>query len=342
MKYQLGDKILILHSNEEGFIVDFINDEMVMVDVDGVQFPVYKDQIDFPYFKMFSQKKEPVKPQKLYIDQIPKENEKINKESIQEDGVWLYFFPKFIIDVFDDEVVELFKIYLVNKTNQEYQFHYQLKFFGKNDFDLKNQLPAFKDFYIHNVQFEDLNDNPSFYVEFSLANPLKTKAHFFETSLKIKPKQLFQKLEELKEKNEPSFGYKLFNTYPNKLLNNEMDITSLTNKGYKVSNTFRHKEFVETARSVIDLHIEKITSQYKGLSNFEILTLQLSELEKWMNLSIQQKMPNLIVIHGVGTGKLKDEIHAVLKNRKEVKTYVNQYHPNFGFGATEIYFHFPS
>ena len=57
MKYQLGDKVLVLHSNEEGEVVDIINDKMVLIDVDGVRFPVYMDQIDFPYFKRFSEKK---------------------------------------------------------------------------------------------------------------------------------------------------------------------------------------------------------------------------------------------------------------------------------------------
>ena len=57
MKYQIGDKVLILHSNEEGTVLDIINDKMLMVDVKGVTFPVYKDQVDFPYFKRFSEKK---------------------------------------------------------------------------------------------------------------------------------------------------------------------------------------------------------------------------------------------------------------------------------------------
>ena len=57
MKYQLGDKVLLLHSNEEGEVVDIINDKMVLIDVEVVQFPVYMDQIDFPYFKRFSEKK---------------------------------------------------------------------------------------------------------------------------------------------------------------------------------------------------------------------------------------------------------------------------------------------
>lgn len=57
MKYQIGDEILVLHSNEEGKVVDFINDKMVMIEVRGVKFPAYMDQIDFPYFKRFTQKK---------------------------------------------------------------------------------------------------------------------------------------------------------------------------------------------------------------------------------------------------------------------------------------------
>ena len=57
MKYQIGDKVLVLHSNEEGEVVDIINDKMVVIDVDGVRFPVYIDQIDFPYYKMFTEKK---------------------------------------------------------------------------------------------------------------------------------------------------------------------------------------------------------------------------------------------------------------------------------------------
>jgi hypothetical protein len=46
--------------------------------------------------------------------------------------------------------------------------------------------------------------------------PDKKKAEFFETSLKLKAKQLFDKIEELKKKNEPTFSYRLFENYPDK------------------------------------------------------------------------------------------------------------------------------
>ena len=75
MKYQLGDTVLILHSQEEGEVVEIINEEMVLVDVNGVRFPVYLDQIDFPYFKRFSEKKLVVpKKEKVYVDNLKKED----------------------------------------------------------------------------------------------------------------------------------------------------------------------------------------------------------------------------------------------------------------------------
>src|SRR5215207_8835193 len=91
MKFEIGDKVLILHSNEEGEIIDIINDKMVMIDVDGVKFPAYIDQIDFPYFKRFSEKKlfEKKKDRK-YIDDVKKEKPAAQRIS---DGVWLSFLP---------------------------------------------------------------------------------------------------------------------------------------------------------------------------------------------------------------------------------------------------------
>jgi hypothetical protein len=47
----------VLHSNEEGEVIDILNEKMVMIEVRGVKFPAYMDQIDFPYFKRFSEKK---------------------------------------------------------------------------------------------------------------------------------------------------------------------------------------------------------------------------------------------------------------------------------------------
>ena len=52
MKYQVGDDILVLHTNEEGKVIEIINDKMVMIEVRGVKFPSYTDQIDFAFFSV--------------------------------------------------------------------------------------------------------------------------------------------------------------------------------------------------------------------------------------------------------------------------------------------------
>ena len=336
MKYQVGDKILVLHSNEEGEVVEIINNKMVTIDVGGVKFPVYMDQIDFPYFKRFTEKKFEKKKEKKYIDDVRKEKS-TEKYKVSE-GVWLAFLPVFDKDVFDDDVVESFKLYLINQTDQPYNFDYWISFAGAAGFELRNQVFSFSDFYLHDVPFEQMNDAPKFEFEFSLINPDKKKADYFEASLKLKAKQLFQKIEEIKLKNEPTFSYKLFVKYPDVAVQEKHDFTKLSGAGYRIYDASKAAQNLEPARSVIDLHIEKLSDDWKHLSNFEILTIQLKTFEKYYYLATAHHQPNLTVIHGVGSGKLRDEIHEILKTKKEVKSFVNQYHPNFGYGATEIYF----
>ena len=272
MKYQVGDDILVLHSNEEGKVIEIINDKMVMIEVRGVKFPAYMDQIDFPYFKRFTEKKivpEKKKP-KQYIDQLPKEKQP--KTDIKTaDGVWLSLVPKFALDDFNDEVVELFKIYLVNRTGTGYGFHYKQQFVQETNFELSNQVTANQDFYLHDIAFESLNDSPSFVFEFSLLNPDKKKAEYFETSVKLKPKQVFQKVEEMKTKNQPTLSYPLFELYPDRVDEQKLELGSLAAKGYKIYDASNARQHLPPARTIVDIHIEKLTDDWKHLSNFEIL-----------------------------------------------------------------------
>jgi hypothetical protein len=342
MKYQVGDEIIVLHSNEEGRVVEIMNDKMVMIEVRGVKFPAYMDQIDFPYFLRFTKKKlvPDKKPEpKVYIDQLPKEKPRPNQIQVA-DGVWLSFIPKFSLDDFNDEVVELLKIHLVNKTDKAYKFTYIQQFFGRTEFELLNEVAPFHDFYLHDIPFEAVNDSPAFSFDFSLTVPEKKKAPHFEASLKLKPKQVFKRIEEMKENNEPSISYQLFQVYPDKAEDNYVDMSSLATKGYKIYDASKARQHLEPARSVIDLHIEKLANNWDQLSNLEILSIQLSEFEKWFDLAVAHRQPSLIVIHGVGAGKLRDEIHDILKTRREVKNFINQYDPRFGYGATEIFFQY--
>jgi hypothetical protein len=338
MKYQIGDIVLILHSDEEGEIIDIINDKMVTVQVKGVKFPVYMDQIDFPYFKRFTQKKMfPPKKEKKYVDDVRKEK---GTEMKIPDGVWLTFLPVMNTDEFGDPVVEELKLHLINRTEIGYQFVYKQNFFGKPEFELKNQVNPFEDFYLHDILFADMNDNPSFDFDFLLLQPDKKKADHYESSVKLKPKQLFEKIEELQKKNEATFSYRLFEKYPERVEEDIIEPGILAAKGYKIYNAKEARRHLEPARSVVDLHIEKLSNDWQHLDNYSILSLQLKTFDKFYELALAHMLPSMIVVHGVGTGKLRDEIHDILRLKKEVKSFVNQYDPRFGYGATEVFFQY--
>lgn len=372
MKFQVGDKVLILHSEEEGEVVDIINEKMVMVEVRGVRFPAYTDQLDFPYFKRFMQARQsqqtrpasqsqgsshipqqtqPSRPPqpgggappsssrpRKFIDDLPKEREvPVEKKG---DGVWLTFIPVVDTDEFGDEVVEQLKIHLVNRTEKGFRFEYSLDYIGKEGFTLVNEIRSFRDFYIHDMPFENLNDSPVLSVVFSLMMPEKNKADYFETSLKLRPRQVFARVRQVREKGEAMFSYKLMDQYPDKPAEQPLELSSLANRGYKVYSASTARQHLEPAKHELDLHIEKLSPDPEKLSSFEMLTLQLNTLEKYLDLAVAHRQPSMIIIHGVGKGKLRDETHEVLRLRRDVKSFVNRYHPAYGYGATEVFFQY--
>ena len=76
------------------------------------------------------------------------------------------------------------------------------------------------------------------------------------------------------------------------------------------------------------------------MGNGSLSLNSMKTFEKYFDLAYLHRQPTLIVVHGLGSGKLRDEIHDILRLKKEVKSFVNQYHPSFGYGATEIYFQY--
>ena len=335
MKYEPGDKIIVLQTDEEGKVIEIMNEKMVMIEVRGVRFPAYTDQIDFPYFKMFTQKK-PVEKKKIFVDDIKREKKTVKKKT--GDGVFLNFIPVFDKDVFDDDVVEKLKVYLVNQNEEGYQFKYDLVFDAQSSFNLESRVEGLSEFYLHDVSFEDMGEGPKFEFEFSLAEPDKKKALFHEVFFKMRSKQLFKKIEETQLKNEASFAYELFIAYPDKIEEDKMDLSKLGNAGFRVYDAGKIKDYLPPARSVVDLHIEKLTDTPQQLASHEMLALQLNTFEKFYELAVAHQQSTLIIIHGIGEGRLREEIHDRLKLKKEVKSFVNQFHPLYGYGATEIFF----
>lgn len=338
MKFEIGDKIILLHSHEEGTVVDYINEEMVMVEVAGIVFPVYTDQIDFPYFERFSGKLRPGKSPARTAGDIPPEKKAI--EHRDETGMWLSFLP--VYSGSGEEAVHELKIYLVNETRLAYRFQYRLHTGSTLFLEISNEIPSFGDFYLNDLLFERLNDNPVFEFLFMLKEPDQQLAGELSKLFRPRAKQVFRKLEETRNRQDASFRFLLFEKYPPEQMPEKMDF-DIAGSGLRSGGRFKDRNSsqppgIYEPKYEVDLHIEKIMPDWSGLSNFEILTIQLHEFQRYLDAAIAARQFSMVVIHGVGKGKLREEIHEILRRTPEVRNFVNQYDIRYGYGATEIFF----
>ncbi|MBX9449243.1 MAG: Smr/MutS family protein [Taibaiella sp.] len=88
----------------------------------------------------------------------------------------------------------------------------------------------------------------------------------------------------------------------------------------------------------IDLHIERLQENYAHLSNAEIVQIQIAACEQAIDQAIRNGQMSLTIIHGVGKGVLKEEIHKLLKSVPEVRYFISDWMPKYGLGATQVFF----
>lgn len=86
-----------------------------------------------------------------------------------------------------------------------------------------------------------------------------------------------------------------------------------------------------------DLHIEKLVRNYKSMSNYDILTLQTETAKRHIDFAIRNRIPKIVLIHGVGEGILKSELDFLL-GRYDGISFKEASYQKYGQGATEIYF----
>jgi nucleoside 2-deoxyribosyltransferase len=83
----------------------------------------------------------------------------------------------------------------------------------------------------------------------------------------------------------------------------------------------------------LDLHMENIVDSHCNMSNFEILTIQLNHLKKFIKRAENAKVSRMIIVHGVGTGKLKNEIIQLVRGLNGAEIFDADY-SEYGQGAS--------
>ena len=96
----------------------------------------------------------------------------------------------------------------------------------------------------------------------------------------------------------------------------------------KSGNSFKRDKSATVLK--IDLHIELLSVSYQYLDNFEIVQIQLNECHLRIEKALNSNYQKIIIVHGIGTGTLKSEVHKLLRN------YNLRFYLSKDAGATEV------
>lgn len=97
-----------------------------------------------------------------------------------------------------------------------------------------------------------------------------------------------------------------------------------------------HKKKQKMPPMEVDLHIGKLVSSSRGMSNFQILSLQLDTAKRQLIFARSKRIQRIVFIHGVGEGILKEELYYLLRKEENIDFYDADYQ-KYGVGATEVY-----
>jgi len=97
----------------------------------------------------------------------------------------------------------------------------------------------------------------------------------------------------------------------------------------KIKNN-KNKELLNLNVIKIDLHIENIDEDYHFMTNYEIVQKQLRNCESTLIKGLNSNANKIIIVHGIGEGVLKKEIHHLLNS------YKLRYYESLNGGSTEV------
>lgn len=315
MKYYVGQRVSLLHEHGTGKVVAILDKYHVEVDL-GDDFPidVHVDEII------------PVDPEEdRYFAQKETEHQAI-EEVPEQLGGKLFELSLGIVP----ESSDTYQIFLLNPENQDalYTFYMRIKHKysglangkvlsgGKDKLCVltKEELHKTKAFYIQILFFKEGSGHPHapLVMEFPVSREMLAEQKEYISPLKQEG-WLFS-LRDLGKPEEPKVE---------------------ENEYFRLKNEKKKQVAVRE----IDLHIEELAVDPYAMSSKDILSVQLMHFDKSLSDALVDNVERLILIHGIGEGKLRQELRSRLKDTPQVKRYQPADHRKYGNGATEVILH---
>ena len=349
MLFAIGTKVRLKHTGDHGEVTEMLADGMlnVWIPAQEMEIPVFEDDLvreqDFKAAPKKNKKPAPVAtpPVEKIVQYAPPATTD-NYTTFKSQGLQLAFDPKYDIE----GLTTHYQVFLLNDSTAEFLFSSQRTLPNQSAKKTHGKLTAHSTYQLEDVLFDQLNDTPIYEIECWEITTAGT-GNKQQKTLKVKAKQFFKKVKIAPLLDRAVHLYVLFDRVIPKKKEKEDDLKSYTQKnvrpvqyqktGNQNYNVHDVKEYANFTGE-IDLHIENLPSRKGKMSSGEKLQLQLDHFEKYVDKAIRLGVPRIYVIHGIGKGKLKNMIASRLIQMPEVKTFKNEYHPRYGWGATEVIF----
>ncbi|PZX53453.1 Smr domain-containing protein [Algoriphagus ratkowskyi] len=311
----IGDRVRLLHGNEEGIIRKISSSGRMQIEIeDGFIIPALKSELVLIH-----------EAEKQYFGEKPVEEKEIDTpipiSGPKDQGLYLAFLP------INDQSLSL---YLINDSRQPYLAHAS-EVFGTNQRTLlaatlnPGEAKKFDD-----RMLKEMDEWPAFLLRFiPIHNTLEKAIPAFERQLKMKPTQFFKHLSKAPRLDKTAYIFHL------EQATKELDIRALNQELDEIRPKSESSKAVKPSRS-IDLHIEKLATDPKGMSNSEMLRVQLESFERNLDQAMASGMDEITFIHGIGNGVLRKEIHKRLSQLQNIKYFQDTQKDQWGYGATLV------
>jgi len=332
-----------VHTGDEGTVTAWLDGGMLNVRLHdgGMEIPAFPEdlaRVEAPQPKV---KAKIIPPQPKKEQREPERPRAATQYTILKSmGIQLAFEPI----IRPDGTTEKYLAYLINDTRYDVLIDFEFSLLNKTIKAENGKLTGVSSLSVGELRFDELNDAPVFDIECQLITTegLGDKMH---KNLKIKPKQFFKKIKTAPLLNKSVHLYRLFeNLAASAKPPKQEDLKTYTQRNARPATSGWHED-AHTLRfamqlaefsAELDLHIERLSDNHEKLNNAEILSLQVATFERYMDRAIQLGVERVFIIHGVGKGRLRDAIATRLMQMPEVKSFKNEYHPRYGYGATEV------
>lgn len=316
MRFRVGQKVRLLHESGNGVVTALIDDSHVEVDL-GDDFPIDMhiseivpvDQSEEAFSTVEKDKSPQSTPSKSFGSAIPDLSLVVTRE---EDGS-----REFIL-VNPEPVTILYTCY----TRSGKKFNGMDS--GRVD-DHGGVAVMFK-----TIASKPLNIN-SFYFQFIVFAPGNGYPHTPETFELPWPKNVLQKPSQLiPALNRDGW---VFSLRKEQL---EKDVQAIAESEFV--RIIRQEAPQKRVEGEVDLHIEALTKNPFELAPSEMLAFQLKHLEEKLSQALAENYASLVIIHGIGEGKLRKAVTDRLKKLPHIKEFSPADPKKYGNGATRVIF----